>query len=68
MALSYLHPGVYVEEVPGGTRSIQALGTSVAAFVAAARGEKKRPLVTGEEAARALELALLVERSAALAG
>lgn len=36
MALSYLHPGVYVEEVPGGTRSIQALGTSVAAFVGVA--------------------------------
>ena len=44
------------------------LGTSVAAFVAAVRGEKKRALVTGEEAARALELALLVERSAALTG
>jgi predicted dehydrogenase len=44
------------------------LGTSVAAFVAAARGDKKRPLVTGDEAARALELALIVERSAAIGG
>jgi predicted dehydrogenase len=44
------------------------LGASVAAFVAAVRGETARPLVTGDEAARALELALLVERSAALTG
>ena len=42
------------------------LGTSVAAFVAAVRGERPRPLVTGEDAARALELALVVERSASL--
>jgi uncharacterized protein len=33
MALSYLHPGVYVEEVPGGSRSIQAMGTSIPAFL-----------------------------------
>ena len=44
------------------------LGTSVAAFVAAVRGEAARPLVTGEEAAKALEIALMVERSAALTG
>ena len=36
------------------------LGTSVAAFVAAAQG-KGRPAVTGEEGARAVELALKIE-------
>ncbi|MCP3899724.1 MAG: phage tail sheath family protein, partial [Desulfobacteraceae bacterium] len=30
---SYLHPGVYVEEVSGGARPIEAVGTSTAAFV-----------------------------------
>jgi phage tail sheath protein FI len=34
---TYLHPGVYVEEIPGGARPIEAVGTSVAAFLAAAR-------------------------------
>ena len=41
------------------------LGASVAAFVAAVRGEADRPLVTGEEAVRALEVALEVDRKAA---
>ncbi len=41
------------------------LGASVAAFVAAARGETDRALVTGEEAVRALEVALEVDRKAA---
>ena len=41
------------------------LGASIAAFVAAARGEAARPLVTGEEAARALEVALEVDGKAA---
>lgn len=41
------------------------LGASVAAFLAAVRGEAKRPAVTGEEAARALDLALAVEMAAA---
>ncbi len=40
------------------------LGASVAAFVAAVRGEAERPLVTGEEAARALALALRIEKAA----
>jgi predicted dehydrogenase len=40
------------------------LGASVAAFVAAVRGQALRPLVTGEEAARALEVALEVDRKA----
>lgn len=29
----YLHPGVYVEEIASGARSIEASGTSIAAFV-----------------------------------
>jgi predicted dehydrogenase len=40
------------------------LGASVAAFLAAVRGEAARPAVTGEEAARALDLALAVEMAA----
>ncbi len=30
---SYLHPGVYVEEIPSGSKPIEAVGTSTAAFV-----------------------------------
>ena len=30
---SYLSPGVYVEEVASGSRPIEGVGTSVAAFV-----------------------------------
>jgi len=41
------------------------LGMSVAAFLAAVRGEAARPAVTGEEAARALDLALAVEMAGA---
>jgi predicted dehydrogenase len=41
------------------------LGVSVSAFLAAVRGEAARPAVTGEEAARALDLALTIERAAA---
>ena len=33
MALSYASPGVYVEEVDKGTKPIEAVGTSLAAFV-----------------------------------
>src|SRR3972149_8380261 len=33
MALSYASPGVYVEEVDRGTKPIEAVGTSTAAFV-----------------------------------
>lgn len=36
MALSYNSPGVYVEEVTSGTRPIEAVGTSIAAFVGVA--------------------------------
>ena len=40
------------------------LGASVSAFVAAVRGQAPRPLVTGEEACRALDVALEVDRKA----
>jgi predicted dehydrogenase len=40
------------------------LGASLQAFLAAVRGERDRPAVTGEEAARALDLALAVEQAA----
>ena len=33
MAITYLSPGVYVEEVQRGTRPIEAVGTSMAAFI-----------------------------------
>lgn len=39
------------------------LAASVAGFIAAVRGEAPRPVVTAEEAARALDLALAVERA-----
>jgi predicted dehydrogenase len=45
-------------ETPAGR---DPLGASVGAFLAAVRGEAARPAVTGQEAARALELALAVE-------
>ncbi|MCB1125122.1 MAG: phage tail sheath family protein, partial [Verrucomicrobiae bacterium] len=30
---SYLHPGVYIEEIPSGAKPIEGVGTSTAAFV-----------------------------------
>jgi predicted dehydrogenase len=47
-------------ETPAGQNPLAA---SVAAFVAAVRGDSPRPAVTGEEAARALDLALAVEQA-----
>ncbi|MBP7650592.1 MAG: gfo/Idh/MocA family oxidoreductase, partial [Phenylobacterium sp.] len=44
------------------------LGASVAGFLAAVRGDAPRPVVTGEEAARALDLALAVEQALEDAG
>lgn len=41
------------------------LGSSVSAFLAAVRGQAAMPLVTGEEAVEALDLALRVEAAAA---
>jgi phage tail sheath protein FI len=48
MATSYLTPGVYVEEMPPGSRPIEGVGTSVAAFVGFAEmGPRNKPtLVT----------------------
>ena len=47
-------------ETPAGK---DPLGLSVAGFLAAVRGEAPRPVVTGEEAARALDLALAAEQA-----
>src|SRR5687768_777620 len=33
MASSYLYPGVYIEEISGGARPIESVGTSTAAFI-----------------------------------
>ncbi|NEX92206.1 Gfo/Idh/MocA family oxidoreductase [Caulobacter sp. 17J65-9] len=46
-------------------RGKDPLGASVGDFLAAVRGEASRPAVTGEEAARALALALAVDDAAA---
>lgn len=48
-------------ETPAGK---DPLGQSVAGFLKAVRGEAPRPVVTGEEAARALDLGLAVEQAA----
>ncbi len=41
---SYLHPGVYIEEVPSGSRPIEAAGTSTALFIGYAdRGPLAEP-------------------------
>lgn len=45
---SYLHPGVYVEEIPSGSRPIEGVATSVAAFVGKAnRGAIGEPVLIG---------------------
>jgi predicted dehydrogenase len=48
-------------ETPAGK---DRLGASLQAFLDAVRGNRDRPAVTGEEAARALDLALAVEQAA----
>jgi phage tail sheath protein FI len=50
MALSYASPGVYVEEVEKGTKPIEAVGTSMAAFVGitSEASLKAYDLVTGQ--------------------
>lgn len=46
---SYLHPGVYMEEIPSGSRPIEGVATSVAAFVGAAnRGPIGDPVLIGK--------------------
>jgi uncharacterized protein len=43
---TYLSPGVYVEEVPAGSRPIEGVGTSVAAFVGlATKGPINEPML-----------------------
>jgi phage tail sheath protein FI len=45
MPTTYQAPGVYVEEVPGGSRPIEGVGTSVAAFVGfAEKGPLNEPV------------------------
>jgi len=34
---TYLHPGVYIEEIPSGAKTIEGVSTSIAAFVGPAR-------------------------------
>ncbi len=42
----YLHPGVYVEEIPSGAKPIDAVGTSTAAFVGfTTKGPIEEPLL-----------------------
>ena len=31
--MAYLHPGVYIEEIPSGSKPIEGVGTSTAVFV-----------------------------------
>ncbi len=41
---TYLHPGVYIEEVPSGVKTIEAVGTSTAAFIGfTTKGPLKEP-------------------------
>ena len=47
MALTYLSPGVYVEEIDRGTKPIEAVGTSTAAFIGiTAEASRKRSTPT----------------------
>ena len=46
---SYLHPGVYIEEIPSGAKPIEGVSTSVAAFVGAAhRGAAGQAVLIGK--------------------
>ena len=45
MPVALLHPGVYIEEIPSGVRTITGVATSIAAFVGwAPRGSTTRPV------------------------
>lgn len=45
---SYLHPGVYIEEIPSGSRPIEGVSTSTTAFVGATfRGPVNTPTLIG---------------------
>jgi predicted dehydrogenase len=54
-------PFPLIEDFTATPAGQDPLGLSVAGFLAAVRGQAPRPVVTGEEAARALDLALAVE-------
>jgi hypothetical protein len=46
---SYLHPGVYIEEIPSGAKPIEGVSTSVAAFIGATnRGKAGVPTLIGK--------------------
>jgi uncharacterized protein len=56
VALSLLHPGVYIEEVPSGVRTIQGVATSIALFIGwAPKGSTERPVRIGSFADYARE-------------
>ena len=45
---SYLHPGVYIEEIPSGSKPIEGVSTSTSAFVGATfRGPVNSPTLIG---------------------
>lgn len=46
MSVPLTYPGVYIEEVPSGVRSITGVATSIAAFIGSAlRGEENEPIL-----------------------
>ena len=46
---SYLHPGVYIEEIPSGSRPIEGVATSTAAFIGECeRGPVGVPVLIGK--------------------
>ena len=59
-------PYVLIEDFTDTPAGRDPLGASVGGFLKAVRGESPRPVVTGEEAARALDLALKIEAAAGI--
>ncbi len=46
---SYLHPGVYIEEIPSGSKPIEGVSTSITAFVGQAnKGPVGEPVLIGK--------------------
>ena len=44
MSVPLTYPGVYIEEIPSGVRSITGVATSIAAFIgSASRGAENEP-------------------------
>jgi phage tail sheath protein FI len=62
--MTYLSPGVYVEEVSSGSRPIEGVGTAVAAFVGLAeKGPLSSPILrVAAGTALVVLVALLVRR------